>query len=135
MNELKFLLGTLALWLVCILPGIGLGQLMAKKGIVRDQSVYFSVWTLIVVLAGRFQNEVPDTPWYYYATGSTIAFLGAYRYEYGNFRHWGRRWWLKEAQITGGRKKPLSPWVKGYLILAVLLNIIVLVLAIISFLR
>jgi len=78
---------------------------------------------LFVVFAGRFLNKVSETPWYYYVAGSIILFLGIYRYEYGNTRHWGRWWWLREAEITGGRKKPLNPWLKGYIILTTFLSL------------
>lgn len=131
MDKLKFLLETLGVWLVCILPGIGLGRLLAQKGIVRDKSVSFSLLTLVFVLLGRLSDKIPDT-WWYYTLITIIGFLSDYRYEYGNTWRWGRWWWLKGTKITGGRKKLLSPWLEGYLVLTALLSIMVLIWFIIS---
>ncbi|OQA23165.1 MAG: hypothetical protein BWY63_00416 [Chloroflexi bacterium ADurb.Bin360] len=121
MNIVVFFLKTMGIWALCVLPGIFLGRVLAAKGLVRDQSIPFLMMTSLVILLGRTSNLVPNT-WWYYGVATLSVFLGVYRYEFADTKHWGRWWWQKE---TARRKaRALTVWLKAWFILIIVLTIL-----------
>lgn len=115
--EIRIFFEIVGIWLVCILPGIGLGRFLADQGVVkRDLSVLFSLSTFLYVLIVRMSVKTSATwwseTWWFYILMTIMAFLITYRYGYEDSRYWGRR-----------KAKPLNPRLKNSLILAVILSL------------
>ena len=98
-----FILTTLVLGLVCSLPGVIVGRILAAKGVVQDYKVKPVVLTVFVVLAGRLL--LPGTPMIgVFAFGVLFSTFGVYRSDWWTTHRKGRWWWFDPSE----KEKPFE---------------------------